>query len=560
MIRKISVLGILAILVLAIAIAGWIWLSGRNKGPLNAATILPADTLILLEARDVRSLGKRLNQTAVFHFFKEPEIARIVAPLRAKADPLPSFKALSTFGSEARVEHVFVAQVAAGEGIAMIGGFESGVGSSALPGHLKKLHEMLGAAFDFDDQPARRHNRHAILRGAFGRLAIELVVVKNRCYFATAPVVLDGFLDRLDRFTTEGVAPDSLASAKDFREAVSVLPAEWDARLTMQPQRWAAFGADSTWLAGLLQTPKNLPRTAVLTSKIDSKIFRDALYIPGDFAKDWPVLSPDAPGFRSTALDIRLSIDAVIAARELPVLQWGKVPMVEEIERHFWKSHITREQWVSAFGPEVRLAVLWPKGSGMPVFELTCRVRQEGKAREIFSRLGDEIAASADVRREVVQNKEVILVPTGESLLYTPAMMLEPDRLRIVSNVADFGLIERERAAGDNSTKSLTTRSAKTKPDENLVSVHVDSALLAGRTYQLFRPVLALTSRMLPNNQRRSFDWTQLPDVEVVTRNLQPMDVVLRRVGDGVLMESSGSLTLPQGLAAFWAIQSRMNR
>lgn len=561
MTRKVSVFWVLVMLVLAIAVTVWIWVSGRKNGSLDAAAILPADTIFLFEASDVISLGKRLNQTAIARFFKEPEIARILAPLRARAGASRPLNALSVFGNAAKIRHIFLAQVSVNKGVAIIGGLESAANRSALLGELKKLNETLGTGFDLDGQPVRRHNAHAIFTGSLGRLPIEVALVGNGCFFGTNPDALDGFLDRVDLWKSKGEEPDSLASAKEVATAVSTLPGDWDTRILLQPRHWAASNAPvaAKWFPGLSQKWNDLPQLIALTSKIDGRIFRDAVYVPGDSGKKWPILPSKQPAFRNTALDLRLSIDAVTDARQLPTLQLGRFTVLDEVRRRLLASSVTRREWTSAFGPEVRLAILWPKESGMPVFELTCQVRDGAKAREVFKRLGDEMTTRADVRRETVQNQEVILIPSGESLLYTPAMMLEPAQLRIVSNVDDLAIIQRERQAGHGVEKKLKERSPKTELAENLVILHVDSVVLAGRAYQFLRPALTLAVQMSPNRSR-SFDWRRLPEVEVVTRNLQPMDLTLRRAGNGLVTESSGPLTVPQLIVASWAIQNGMNR
>ncbi|HEY5895761.1 MAG TPA: hypothetical protein VIT91_21280 [Chthoniobacterales bacterium] len=565
MTRKISAIGALALLVAAIAVTVWIRFSGRNHGPANAAEILPADTMFLFEARDVELFGKRLNQTAIAQFFREPDIARILTPLRTQTDASSAFKAVSAFGAECKIGYAFFAHVSAGQGTAMVGGFESSVGSSAFLGRLKQLRETLGATFDFGEEPARRHNGYAVLRGRLGRQSVEIVLVQNHCYFSTDPAVLDNLLDRLDSLKEAAIEPNSLASAENLSTAMSSLPSEWDTRILIQPRQWVESGDAivTRWLPVFLQAPENLPKTVGLTSKIDGKLFRDVLYVSGDLGKNWPVLAPGNATFRRTALDIRISVDAVIAAGELPAFQLAKVPVLDEVSNRLRDSRLTRAEWISAFGTELRVVVLWPKDSGMPVFELTSQVRNAEKAREVFGRLRDKITEGNDVRTERIYNQDAILIPSGESLLYTPVMMLEQDRLRVVSNQGDLGIVQRERAPASKSTKDSNAapsdRSAEPQQNEEFVSIHVDSALLAGRTYQLLRPVLALTSQMA-SSQGRLFDWTQLPNVEVLTRNLQPMDVTVSRSGNGVLMESSGSVTLPQVLAGCRVIQNRMNR
>jgi hypothetical protein len=72
--------------------------------------------------------------------------------------------------------------------------------------------------------------------------------------------------------------------------------------------------------------------------------------------------------------------------------------------------------------------------------------------------------------------------------------------------------------------------------------LYVDTPTLFDRGYSMLRPVLAFGSALVPNLDRY-VDPTMLPDAPEISRHLSPIMLTRRELSDGILDESTGSLT-----------------
>jgi len=72
--------------------------------------------------------------------------------------------------------------------------------------------------------------------------------------------------------------------------------------------------------------------------------------------------------------------------------------------------------------------------------------------------------------------------------------------------------------------------------------LYVDTPTLFDRGYSMLRPVLAFSSALVPNLDRY-LDPTMLPDAPEISRHLSPIMLTRRELSDGILDESTGSLT-----------------
>jgi hypothetical protein len=79
-------------------------------------------------------------------------------------------------------------------------------------------------------------------------------------------------------------------------------------------------------------------------------------------------------------------------------------------------------------------------------------------------------------------------------------------------------------------------------PGNSGLRLYVDTPTLFDRGYSMLRPVLAFGSALVPNLDRYA-DPTMLPDAPEISRHLSPIMLTRRELSDGILDESTGSLT-----------------
>jgi hypothetical protein len=73
--------------------------------------------------------------------------------------------------------------------------------------------------------------------------------------------------------------------------------------------------------------------------------------------------------------------------------------------------------------------------------------------------------------------------------------------------------------------------------------LYVDTPTLFDRGYSMLRPVLAIGSALVPNLERY-LDPTMLPEAPEISSHLSPIMLTRRELPDGILDESTGSLTV----------------
>jgi hypothetical protein len=81
-----------------------------------------------------------------------------------------------------------------------------------------------------------------------------------------------------------------------------------------------------------------------------------------------------------------------------------------------------------------------------------------------------------------------------------------------------------------------------TGPEVSGLRLYVDTPTLFDRGYSMLRPVLAFGSALVPNLDRY-LDPTMLPEAPEISSHLSPIMLTRRELSDGILDESTGSLT-----------------
>lgn len=519
----------------------FLWLHGWKKAGLEATLLLPTDTLLLVEVRHLAAFESKLRLTALADLWREPELKALLRPT-LKSLKIPEKQPRSGDNRQpGRARRAFLAALPrTGSFPAVIAGFETGGDRDLLRKGPVFLARELG--FQLESSPAtpRRQGKHAISPARWHDHQVETVVVGNHFFISSEPAALDQLLVRLDQ---PGQMP-SLAQSPILVAAGKALPEEWDSRLILQPDRLVA---NLPWPAlvpaSVRTTIASWPPSLVAQTRVEGKNFRDSIYFGQNHFEKWPVLPPGNDFSAEAFLDVRLPMQAILGTEGVAPLKRIPLGVLNEIRQWFAQTAITSEEWREAFDPNVRLTGVWPPGSGRPAFQILGQVRNQPAAQKLFARIGRQLRSKPSISQKSQDGSEFILIPTGESQLYTPAATLNRDHLRVISNLEDlpwFNFKKKTVPKPDSATRSLTG-----SPGNRVFRLNLDTSLLVDRTYRTMRPILMMSAQFSPR-PKKGLDLSHLPKVETLTRHLGRVDLEIRRVEKGFVVESSGAITLPQ--------------
>jgi hypothetical protein len=115
----------------------------------------------------------------------------------------------------------------------------------------------------------------------------------------------------------------------------------------------------------------------------------------------------------------------------------------------------------------------------------------------------------------------------------------------LIATTGEAAFVEAEKAIRNQKVglpSLATTVGSEGAPATAGLRLYVDTPTLFERGYSMLRPVLAFGSALVPNLDRY-LDPTMLPEASEVSRHLSPIMLTRRELSDGILDESTGSLS-----------------
>jgi hypothetical protein len=115
----------------------------------------------------------------------------------------------------------------------------------------------------------------------------------------------------------------------------------------------------------------------------------------------------------------------------------------------------------------------------------------------------------------------------------------------LIATTGEAAFVEAVKAIRDQKVglpSLATTVGSDGAPATAGLRLYVDTPTLFERGYSMLRPVLAFGSALVPNLDRY-LDPTMLPEASEVSRHLSPIMLTRRELSDGILDESTGSLS-----------------
>jgi len=548
----------IGLILIAIAVlAGGAFLVLKQRSGLaaveSAAHYLPAETLVFAEFPDLPRSRTRLEQTALWKLFHEPEVAAFLelplSQVPARAQAQEHFRRLAAIAPR----HGFLALTSLQDNQPkLVAGFAYSGPQAEVDLLLNEAREQIHKALPAVKADRIRHHEDEIESYTHDATTVAGAFVGQWYFIANDVALLKATLDRFRARPGEG----SLSDAENYRKSMEPLSEEPDVRYYVNAgfftEKLVALSAAS----GQPMPPQQVEQIRAIlgvggTNRMEGPLFRDRLYIYAPKAPALPKL--DGSTLALTGPDTLLYYAAANQQPEgfefppvAPEAGGANEPMAayHAILANLQQAGVSAKDLDAAFGNEIGFLLDWQGGNTEAIVGGAVGIADADLARKVVE------AAFAAFTRETLPGGAPIWSMNAGPILKVAAT-LSPKYLL-------FGL-------NPHSAETLATRStaAPTRPldqnpafrsalatigtapgDANLL-VYFDARTAFERVYEKLRPLAALGLAFMPD-AARFVDVSKLPPTEVIARNLVPSIGVGTTDQGGYLFESTGTLTFSQ--------------
>ena len=546
MIKKLSI----AVVLLAILIFVAVLIFLRGGGPSDAAAIVPEDTVLLASFNDLPRSYLRWQETCLAKLAKEPEIRAFLEKPLGVWNRNPAAGETETILTALKPGKFFVAVTGVSvDRVDTLVGFQYWGGRQEFD----KAVERMRREFSPGKVTSQDHDGETIVCSQHDKYAIFSATSGRWGFVSTSVEAVQAALDRV-RGKKSG--KPTLASSARFREVSRRLLPSADITFFVQPQSAIDALLEVGHLLGAEAIPEQL---AALRSteavggsmKLDGEVQRDAWFFLRQSTLPTETLTHKTGRFTSPETIVFVDFLARFAGSAALVDKalTGKTPQSSVVE--------LTELVTAACGPECALIVNWANGQMAPSGVLVLEICDQQKVTALLNK-----AISLFPETRIVEDG-------GLKLYSTPSLSnpLTSPTWTVTDQFLIFGLESASvlRAARSESA-NLTTLPAfapalSTYRSANEAFAFVDTRAVFERAYATLRPVLLFGAQILPG-ARDLIDTGKLPQTETVTRHLPPIIFSQRRLEEGVLLESSGPVTVSQlafaaGAGGFLGASSR---
>jgi len=510
----------------------------RMAGPADGASLLPADTVFYAALTDLPRSALRWQGTALAGIGREPEVKAFLEKPLAKWLSDPGAQEAGGVLTGLKPVRVFLAM--------------TGVSASRTDGVVG--FQFWGGKKDFDVAVARlrkelppgeatreSHAGDEIVSTNHGRFSLCTASHGRWGFLATDPSLLKSLLDRV----SGKPSGPSLAQSGDFQTSLaSSLPAP-DFLFFLRPQKVVDVLLETGSSLGAEAIPGQIRELRAIeavmgTGKMEGKLQRDAVFLlrPGGPPAD--SLAHKALPF--TTPETVLYVDFLARFGGLSSLLQKALPGREEAADGL------AGLAASAFGPEGAVVANWPTGQMTPSAVFALEIRDPEAAADALKKF---LAFFPETLVTEQDGLRLYSIPSLSNPLASPTLALTPSFL--IVGLAPAVVTQSAGASGP--TIASQPAFAPVLPafqSANGAFAFVDSRLLFERAYNALRPVILFGAQVLPG-LADTIDTTKLPQTDTIARHLPPIILSQQRSAEGVLIESSGPITVSQialGLAA----------
>ncbi len=534
------------------------------------AALADAATVVYLELGDLPGTAERWSATALAAIAAEPDVQAFLeqpmSKLRERLQASPMLGPLTPL----QIRSAFIAVSKVDQQVpTVLAGLRHSAGKEELDAALA---------------PARNHLLEQFPNGKADLLSIEGIHVEtyttpdwkmaaaNHSGWFLISNDLDALEQAIRRLKVRPEAAPALKDSPKFQEVVAKLPPRreslvyLDAPPVIQKLGELALAAGQPISSAQQEEMKALQSLGATTS-FDGAEIRDVIFVKMDMSSmpkgalsaEYPLTSSRTLFYFASMLDWPESFSMPADARGVDTL----APLAAILERLEAKG-LGASAFSRAFGETFSFSLDWAGGQDKVGFHAAADVADRATAESILAELASgSVGIPVFSREQASDGSTLYVLPPLPRVPFRPAIGLDDKRLLLASSPEEVRSKLALKAPADNAlSASPEFNAALAKVSQPTHSfAYLDAKPAFEHTYTMLRPTLVFASGLMPG-VNETLDLSKLPPPEAIANHLSPIIFSESHHGDGVLYESVGPVTIPQGLslggvaailAAVWA-------
>jgi len=557
---------LIIVIAIALVVATGLWIALRIRLANQLATVpelLPKNTLLLLEAPDLKRTRDRWHASDLYQIWRESAVQSL---LQKPLGRVPANRAgREVFDEFLQLDptHSFVALISLENNEPkLIGGFHFGVSPEKARAFVEKREATWWPKVKNAKRETISYEQHQIEEVRVSRFVFARVFEQNWFFASNELRALQALLDRADHRANKQTA--SLQENEAFLAARKHLRSDYAAVAFVDPQPFV-----QRLLPLIAMTGQSLPSGQVERLKSIRSVAAALGFEKGKMRETDFVAMPRIGAEKKLSRPLLAAAGVNTFFYSASRMYWpdnifsasapgatGLAALIQQFNTAMQTRGISGDDLRQAFGDELEIAGAWPIDARGPTIVAALPVADPLRARKVIDALVSvELAGTAWVSTK--KDSATIfstppfggLVPLSLNLALGDKMMFfATDSTALESTMSQMG------RDGGELQKSEQFRSATGQlPPGNCAFNYVDTRLLCERINASLRPLVVVGATLYPA-LGKSIDLSKLPPPKVIAKHLSPIVMSQRYEEDGYVTESLGPVTFREGAIGVAAV------
>jgi hypothetical protein len=536
--KKILII-LLAVLFLFAAYAVW---SLRDTGPVDAAELLPAETVALACIPDLPRTASRWPKTTLAKIGSEPE-------MKAFLERPFQYLTKDRGGSEAagilwklKPGRIFTAVVSmSSNDAAALVGFQFWGGKSGHDMAVARLREELSKGGSPSELSRETYNGVEIASSTHGTHTLYNASQGQWGFLSNNLAAIKDAIDRASGRKKEG----NLAESPRYKEVLDKLLKDADLLFFCQPQSALETLLEVGSSLGAQPIPQQVEQLRKVeavgaTTLLDDANLRDRIFVlrrnPPDIGAlshlGMKLTSQETVAYFDFASDFRQISTAASNAITAGLLNAPSV-----------RNSRLPQLFPEAFGPDCAVSISWAPQQITPAGLIAIQIKDQTKADEAVK---EALSLFPEASVTELDGVRYISFPALQNAFANPTLALVDGFLLLGVSSTELSNAMQSFKSGATLEKSPGFAEAITAyQTANEVFGYVDSKALFERSYPKLRHVIIFGAAIMPGASD-IIDGSKLPETETIAKHLRPIVYSQTRLPEGYLVESSGPITMNQ--------------
>jgi hypothetical protein len=556
----------LLILITAAMIAWAIWFGVRalhKPSSTTVAAFLPRETVFFAHLSDFNATRGQWHETDLYKLLHEPAMQEFLqkplSNIPRNNDAPQKLKQIEKL----ELKDAFLAVTSiANNDVKVLGGFRFKGNSQDVEQLIGHARAKLLAVSPNAKRETIDYQQRKIETSAQGTQMVATVYDGNWFLAANDLEGIKTLMDRVDGRLKDQV--NTLTAEAAFRSASAHMPANHAMFFYLQPKPLVEKLVAIRAASGNTSSPAQVTLLERMQSVcgafgFDGGKMRDVSFVGMPKFSENRVLSRSSLAFGTK--DTFLYADGV-SSGQMPDLSDPNVlnafpAAFKNMAAALSATGITKEDWRSAFDPEIGLLADWGAQARWPSILATMPVKDATKAKRIITTL--TTGAATDGASWTQQEKNGALYFSMQSaggFVSVAPIIAVSDHVVIAGLEAASVEAAMKRSAITSSELASSqnyVNAAHALPEPDQAFAYIDTALLYTRFDATLRPMLLMGAMFLPK-VADYVDLSKWPPVEVITKHLNPVVTSTYYKNDGYVTESIGPVTFTQAAVGVGAI------